>query len=335
MNFPTFDFAQLGEPDVREEIIAPLLKHLGYRAGTDWNIIREQSLRYPRVYIGTKKQGKDPLLRGEADYICDVEKKIRWVVEAKSPDVELGLDQIEQAYSYANHPEVRAVYFCVTNGRKFEVYQTNHGPEAKPLLSLKFEELNQSIQLIENLLSPASLLRDHPEQQLDIGIPIGSGLRSIVRITGGHIVFRRSNPDVPPLNGLITTITEGAVERDEQGRLVAFLRTIVPFQSMQSFNERLGLSNFETMSESDVLSTDPSRPTVFTAHKRTILPRGERVLNLLTWQESPLPIDIDISTQTTASGVLYGNKFRGMFNVMYTTAVWTLTGAGDFEVSLA
>src|SRR5215475_14693399 len=150
MNFPTFDFAQLGEPDVREEIIAPLLNHLGYRAGTDWNIIREQSLRYPRVYIGTKKTAKDPLLRGEADYICDVEKKVRWVVEAKSPNVELGPDQIEQAYSYANHPEIRAVYFCVTNGQKFEVYQTNYGPEATPLLSLKYEELNQSIQIIEN-----------------------------------------------------------------------------------------------------------------------------------------------------------------------------------------
>src|SRR5205809_5089995 len=101
IDLPTFDFAQLGEADVREEIIAPLLKHLGYGVRTENNLIREQSLRYPRVYIGTKNPMRDPVIRGSADYICDAKRKVRWVIEAKSPDVEIGADEIEQAYSYA------------------------------------------------------------------------------------------------------------------------------------------------------------------------------------------------------------------------------------------
>jgi len=32
MNLPGYDFQQMNEADVREEVIAPLLRHLGYRS---------------------------------------------------------------------------------------------------------------------------------------------------------------------------------------------------------------------------------------------------------------------------------------------------------------
>jgi hypothetical protein len=32
--FPTVDFSRFGECDVREEIISPLLRYLGYKTGT-------------------------------------------------------------------------------------------------------------------------------------------------------------------------------------------------------------------------------------------------------------------------------------------------------------
>jgi hypothetical protein len=41
MDFPDFDFEKLGETDVREEILAPLLRSLGYRSGTENDVIRE------------------------------------------------------------------------------------------------------------------------------------------------------------------------------------------------------------------------------------------------------------------------------------------------------
>src|SRR3990172_9579287 len=136
MPYLPLQFEELNETDVREEVIAPLLRDLGYRSGTTYNIIREQSLRYPRAFLGRKDPTKDPELRGKADYIVEVNGLIRWVVEAKAPSASIGLDDIEQAWTYANHPEIRAVYFVLCNGPSLQVYQTQHGPNAAAILSV-------------------------------------------------------------------------------------------------------------------------------------------------------------------------------------------------------
>jgi predicted type IV restriction endonuclease len=105
---------------LREEIIAPLLRQLGYRSGTPNSIIREQALSYSQLSLGRKKK-HDPILRGRADYICDVQGKVKWVIEAKAPAAALDKDADEQAWSYANHPEIRALYYCLSNGREFQI----------------------------------------------------------------------------------------------------------------------------------------------------------------------------------------------------------------------
>jgi predicted type IV restriction endonuclease len=115
MKFENYDFRLLNEADIREEIIAPFLRYLGYRSGTSANVIREQILKYPKVFLGRKDSKKDPELRGRADYICEVDKSIRWIIEAKPPQGAITSDDVEQAYTYANHPEIRAVYFCLIN----------------------------------------------------------------------------------------------------------------------------------------------------------------------------------------------------------------------------
>ena len=55
MEFPIYNFDSMGETDVREEVIAPLLRYLGYRSGTLNNIIREQHLSYPPSITGQAK----------------------------------------------------------------------------------------------------------------------------------------------------------------------------------------------------------------------------------------------------------------------------------------
>lgn len=337
MAFEPLDFDQLNETDVREEILAPLLRELGYRAGTNNNIIREQSLRYPRSHLGRKEPRKDPELRGKADYIAQADRKIRWTIEAKSPTTGITTDEIEQAYTYANHPEVRAVYFCICNGRELRIYQTNRGPDADPLLVLPYEELNRSFQVVENLLSPASLLRDHPDQELDFGRPIGPGLRSIVRITGGHITYIENSLNLPQLRGLTVTITTGAVERSETGQLIAFLRTQSPFVSFQKLNERLGLSHFEVVSEDDVVSTDPTRPTEFSSVQEVIIPAGEKILDLQTWQEVQLTGNLPCRTYTLAKGILVQQDFVGDFyvEITYVELKATIEIVGKFEIHLA
>lgn len=334
MLFKSLVFDKLNEADVREEIISPLLHYLNYQAGTQYNIIREQSLRYPRIFIGNKNTNRDPLLRGIADYICEVNGQVRWVIEAKSPNTDIALDQVEQAYTYANHPEVRAVYFCITNGRQLIIYQTNLGPNANCLISIKYENLNNSLQIIKNLVGPEALIRDHPPQAVDVREPIGPGLRSIVRITNGHIIYKRNSLNIPMLNELTTGIIDGAVERDEQGCLVAFLKTIVPFQSLQRLNQKFGIDQFEVKSKDKIISADKNNPTIFKANHKIILPAGERMLNLQTWQEIELPFNITCHIETIASGSLDGYKFVGEFTakMQYLETGINLTMDGDFEV---
>ena len=56
MEFKPYNFDCLIETDIREEIISPLLRLLNYRSGTENNIIREQSLNYPHMFLGRKKR---------------------------------------------------------------------------------------------------------------------------------------------------------------------------------------------------------------------------------------------------------------------------------------
>ena len=59
------DFTGLNEADIREEVIAPLIRTLGYRSNTEHNVTREWPLRYPYNYLGRKNPKKDPFCRVE------------------------------------------------------------------------------------------------------------------------------------------------------------------------------------------------------------------------------------------------------------------------------
>jgi hypothetical protein len=72
-------FDELSETNVREEVITAFLRALGYRSGTENNVIREQLLRYARALLGRKNPPKDPPLRGKADDILEVHGAVRWV----------------------------------------------------------------------------------------------------------------------------------------------------------------------------------------------------------------------------------------------------------------
>ncbi len=336
MDFPDYDFNSLNETDIREEIIAPLLRYLGYRSGTSNNIVREQPLSYPKQFLGRKKQN-DPILRGRADYICDVRGQVKWVIEAKAPGASLDKDAEEQSWSYANHPEIRAVYFCLTNGKEFQIFQTNRGAEADPIFECRYEKMDSSLSAIKNILSPDSILRDHPTYEVDYGIPIGPGLRSIVRITNGSIIYHSNSIGLKPLIGLAMTITEGSVERNEKGKLEAYIETQVPYESLQKLNEKLGLHSSRLLSEHDTVSIDPKNPTVFSATTNHILPKGEMILDLTTWQENPFPMTVNVQTQTIATGYLEGNKFQGQFRAILSYREFRLDVGmdGRFNVHLA
>jgi len=327
------DFTRLNETDVREEIIAPLIRELGYQSASEHNVLREQSLRYPRVYLGRKDSKKDPVLRGKADYILEAGGVVRWVIEAKAPSCTINTDEIEQAWTYANHPEIRAVYFSLCNGKRLLVYQTNRGAESTPILSFGYEQLSDQATkgILFNLLSPEAVLRDHPVQLVDVHPPLGPGLRSIARITSGHIYYDKSTFPMPALRELQISIISGAVERDSENRLVAFLESRGPTRSIQEFTERLGLATFEMVCTEANISTDPTKPTNFTYSKSVIFPAGEELLDMNTWKMVRLPVNMLISVTASASGVLEGNKFHGtILNEMLINNTLPITLEGQF-----
>lgn len=335
--FTPFPFERFNETDVREEVIAPLLRQLGYTTGSDNNIIREQPLRYPRISLGLKNPKKDPELRGKADYILEVGGRLRWVIEAKAPEVAFDIEAIEQAWTYASHPEIRAIYHALCNGRTLSVFRTAEGPSSAAVLSLAYEEFDDKFQQLINLLSPVALTRDFPVMQTDTGAPIAAGLRSLARITNGQIRYEHNSLGLAPLNELQVGISDGSVERDENGLLIAFLKTIVPFRSLQQLNERLGLAHFEMTGNDSALSTNPQRPTVF-AYRNTILfPAGEEVLDLMTWQRATLITNVTCDVQASALGVYGDRRFFGKFEsfMRYREFKLDLRISGSFDIHLA
>jgi hypothetical protein len=336
MIFKPKNFESMLEQDVREDIITPLLHFLGYEQDGDHNIRRATSLkiRVRRNYFGKPKKNSYEL-RGEADYILEAGRKVRWVIEAKSPQVRIDEDAIDQAYHYARHPEVRAVLFCLCNGRELQVYRTDYLPEASLLLSIPYEEFEQKFDLISNVLSPESMLRTWPDVSIDTRKPLGPGLGSLVRIAAGTFRYTSLNTVGAALEELIFNVTGGTIQRDEDERLVAYITTQSPLASAQALNARLGYDRMELVSDESSVSTDPAKPTVFRSQQQMIIPAGSQALGFT------FPQTYVVDTTTRVQGHLTGHEFTGgfEFTMQYDKplhiagiALQTITGAGTFII---
>ncbi|WP_305462477.1 hypothetical protein [Photobacterium leiognathi] len=67
------------EDSVREEIITPILKALGYSASKPNKIIKSRSLKHPFISIGSQRKKITCI----PDYLLEVDGKLAWVLEAK------------------------------------------------------------------------------------------------------------------------------------------------------------------------------------------------------------------------------------------------------------
>lgn len=136
------------EDSVREVIILPLLKELGY---TNSNIVRSKNLQHPYLKIGSKKRPITLI----PDYSLKVEENFAWVLDAKSPDEGVtNPDNIEQVYSYATHPEIRSTYFALCNGNQFSLYRRESTSE--PVMLFTLDEIEHYWPEMKRFLSPNS-----------------------------------------------------------------------------------------------------------------------------------------------------------------------------------
>ncbi len=115
-DFALLDSGEFKEDAVREEIVSPILKELGYSAGGLNRIVRSRSLSHPFVKIGSQERPVTII----PDYLLLAANKPAWILDAKAPGEPVTSGgHVEQAYSYAIHPDINSRYFALCNGREF------------------------------------------------------------------------------------------------------------------------------------------------------------------------------------------------------------------------
>lgn len=147
-----FDDPNFREDSVREVIIVPMLTRLGYHVSGNQTVVRSKSLVQPFIYAGTRRHPVTII----PDYTLCFNGNPVAVLDAKGPAERLDLQaHVQQAYSYAIHPEIRTQHFALCNGRRLVVYNVT---SATPLLDLRFEEFESRWDEVVKHLVPKYLL---------------------------------------------------------------------------------------------------------------------------------------------------------------------------------
>jgi len=129
-----------------------MLSRLGYQLTGKQTVVRSKSLVQPFIYAGTRKHPVTII----PDYTLKFDGKPVAVLDAKSPSENIALKaHVQQAYSYAIHPEIRTHHFALCNGRRLSVYDVQ---SAIPLLDIPFEEFETRWDDIVKHLAPKFLL---------------------------------------------------------------------------------------------------------------------------------------------------------------------------------
>ena len=151
LDFDMICDGQFKEDSVREEIIVPILKKLGYSAFGQNKIIRSKVLEHPYIYCGTAKRH----IKMIPDYLLQVEEKNAFILDAKAPGENIRAGKnVEQAYSYAIHRDVKVNIFALCNGVELSIFNTD---ELEPYI-FKINELEYRWEDVYKLLSPLGFI---------------------------------------------------------------------------------------------------------------------------------------------------------------------------------
>jgi hypothetical protein len=316
------------EQDVREEIAVHLLNELGYRRGTCNDIVREPVLTYDRQFLGRKKPN-DPPLRGRADYVMTVAGAGRWVLETKAPNEPIDVDAIEQALSYARHPEVSASYIVILNGVRLTVHHASQASTQDPLVNLPVSDPKQLAERLRGLLSPAAIRRDCSPPAVDLGKPLAEGLRSRAEIRGGEIQYEQTrwlcNVQLPEnqvnhlnevcrrLCGFRVTVTGGIVRRDDRSRIRARLIWSMPHDQLVRFALNKNLMDVEFVALGEYISAVREAPTVFDVVGEVEVQEGETIFNLTQWEAESAGVAMKVHYSGRATGYIKDYVLRGTF----------------------
>jgi hypothetical protein len=318
-------FETMNETDVREAILRPLLHDLGWKIGTKANIRTEITLSYRKVFLGHKKE-KDPDLVGRADYICDLIGVARWIVEAKAPSHDLTKADVQQAHTYASHPEVNATYFLLSNGRVFQLYQTSYIDQ--PILTFSYGDLERRRSDLLKVLSPQGLRDRHtsplsPRARLedDGGIALAPGWGPQVKIVGGALVCKGVlSADASRMLILRQVIgRRGYVMgefayRTPQRDIRVDLRIVQATADMDELGKLMGLEKYSVQCADRIISGDVEHPTVFAGQVGGVIPANVDLSKMPgVPQGTRLPWPIGFVVDMRAVGFLQDSAIHGTY----------------------
>lgn len=160
-----FDFSLLDNKDfkedsVREDIIAPLLKELGFEAKKSIGglTLKRSVALTSDTYLATKPiKSKDLII---PDYVLYIDGKPHCVLDAKKPNVDINSKSKSerQAFYYAINPKMQSPFYALCNGRSLTLYQTSN---QELILEIDLNtELNSKFELLKQyLITPITSLR--------------------------------------------------------------------------------------------------------------------------------------------------------------------------------
>ncbi|WP_323589590.1 hypothetical protein [Aliarcobacter butzleri] len=137
------DVKSFTEADVREEIINPMLRILGYRKGQYFSVDREKHLSF----VGKTSKF--------IDYNLTLWKENFWIIEAKKPlkGEHFKYKELIQAVEYSIHPKINAAIVVLCDGIKLEVFDREENLE-EAILSFKIVDLLDNFNKLRNLVAP-------------------------------------------------------------------------------------------------------------------------------------------------------------------------------------
>lgn len=155
--------------------------------------------------------------------------------------------------------------------------------------------------------------------------PIAPGLGSTAIITDGHFIYTSS------LKEYNFTVISGEITRNEDGKLIGNIKTRSPIVEGQEVSEMIGANEEYYVSEESNISTDSSKPTIFTSSSTLTYPRGATILGF-TFEQ-----DVEYRTNTIIKGHFQDFTFKGTFDAVWETDFPNerLEPSGIFEIHLS
>jgi hypothetical protein len=334
MTFDSQTLLRMNEPTVREEIIGPIARKLGYMFGSTNYIEREEHLPDVIQQIGRKSKNDYPI--GKPDYRCGVDgRRGSFIIEAKAGNIEITKTEIAQTHSYAAHGLINAKFFVICNGRTFQIYETSFGINSNPILELEYNLIEAEFYKIENFLSPDALIK-HSQIQYETGRMLGLNLQNTEKVKFGWVNFsdchfeiigqpagaylnllsslgkrERFENDLRELLNRRQPIISGVVKRNQDGKIEAYLEFDSALDWISDNMAAMGINKLMFTTDSDILSNDGQNPTIFESISNSSLPIGIELRDGWTdeLQRSGVPIEITMKFQ--AIGTLLDKSFAG------------------------